>query len=78
MHPFHPLRGQQFDLIEVRQCWGLERVYYHDEQGRLARMPAEWTTAVEPDPYVVVSAGRSLFRVGDLLRLVELIGATER
>jgi hypothetical protein len=28
---------------------------------------------VGPDPFVVVAAGRALFRVDDLLRLIELL-----
>ncbi|WP_208461047.1 DUF5372 family protein, partial [Paraburkholderia mimosarum] len=28
-HPFHPLRGQEFVLLERRCAWGEERVYFH-------------------------------------------------
>ena len=46
---------------------------YHDEQGRLRAVPAMWTSVVEPDPFVTLAAGRSLFRVVDLLRLADLL-----
>jgi len=36
-------------------------------------MPAAWTDVVEPDPFLVVSAGRSNFRIDDLLALVALV-----
>jgi hypothetical protein len=33
-------------------------------------MPASWTDVQGPDPYTVLAAGRSHFRVEDLRRLV--------
>ena len=74
-HPFHPLFGREFVLVTLRRSWGEERVYFHDEHGRDVSLPAHWTSAIEPDPFVRVSAGRSLFRVEDLLGLRRLIEA---
>lgn len=72
-HPFHPLFGREFDLLTYRHNWGEDRVIFHDESGELTSMPAAWTNAVADDPFVVVSAGRSYFRVTDLCALVELL-----
>ncbi len=72
-HPFHPLYGQEFALIERRSAWGEERVYFHDDSGRLRRIAAAWTNAAGPDPFDMVSGGRSHFRIDDLLQLVALI-----
>uniref|UniRef100_UPI0028C3DE11 DUF5372 family protein n=1 Tax=Pseudoxanthomonas sp. TaxID=1871049 RepID=UPI0028C3DE11 len=72
-HPFHPLFGREFVLIERRNAWGEERVYFHDDTGRVRRLTAAWTSAVAADPFASVSAGRSHFRVDDLLHLVALI-----
>ncbi|HRJ25521.1 MAG TPA: DUF5372 family protein, partial [Thauera sp.] len=72
-HPFHPLFGREFVLIERRNAWGEERVYFHDDTGRVRRLTAAWTNAVAPDPFERVSAGRSHFRVDHLLHLVALI-----
>ena len=71
-HPFHPLCGNEFELVDRRRTWGEDRVYYQDG-GELKRMPAEWTSAAVADPFVVVSAGRALFRVDDLLELRRMI-----
>jgi hypothetical protein len=60
-----------------RQGWGEERVDYLDEQGRLRMIPASWTSLAAPDPFVVVSSGRSWFRVEDLLALSRLIEAID-
>lgn len=72
-HPFHPLHGREFALLEVRNTWGEERVYFHDEHGELRRLPATWTNVVGEDPFVAVSGGRSPLRADDLVRLVELV-----
>jgi hypothetical protein len=73
IHPFHPLYQRKFRLVTYRFNWGEDRVYFHDEEGRLSSLPAAWTSAVSPDPFVVVADGRSAFRVQDLLELVALL-----
>ena len=72
-HPFHPLRGREFDLLDFRQSWGEDWLYFHDDAGRLTSVRARWTDGGEADPFQQVAAGRSPFRVADLLRLAELI-----
>jgi hypothetical protein len=76
-HPYHPLFQQTFALIIYRQNWGEDRVWFEDGEGRLYSLPANWTDAAGPDPFVTMAAGRSLFRVADLLELAERIGAWE-
>jgi hypothetical protein len=70
---FHPLYGREFTLVERRSAWGEERVYFHDECGALRRLPAMWTSAAPADPFVEVAAGRSHFRIEDLLQLAALV-----
>lgn len=36
-------------------------------------MPVGWTDAAEPDVFVAISAGRSAFRVSDLVELALLV-----
>ena len=59
--------------MDYRQTWGEHRVYFLDDDGQLIAVPAAWTDAIEPDPFVVIAAGRSYFRFEDLVRLVEFI-----
>jgi hypothetical protein len=59
--------------VDRRTTWGEDRVYYHDETGRLRRLPAAWTSVAALSPFEVLSAGRSHFRIEDLLQLVALI-----
>ena len=72
-HPFHPLHGRTFPLVDCRQTWGEDRVYFHDDSGHLARLPLQWTDVVPDDPTVVVGAGRAHFRYHDLCRLADLL-----
>ena len=59
-------------MVDRRRAWGEDRVYYEDEGGEYRKIPAIWTTALGPDPYVLVSEGRSYFRVDHLLELCRL------
>jgi hypothetical protein len=72
-HPFHPLFGREFEAVTVRHNWGENRVYYHDEHGRLALIPTSWTSLGPSDPFIVAAHGRACFRVADLLRLAGMI-----
>jgi len=72
-HPFHPLFAQELELVKRRKNWRLDRVYYYDAAGALTTLPAEWTDLVTPDPFVIISAGRSSFHIDGLLALSELV-----
>ena len=61
--------------MTFRQNWSEDRIYFHDDDGRLTSVPTSWTSLCAADPFVVVSAGRSPFRAQDLRELVELIEA---
>jgi hypothetical protein len=72
-HPFHPLHGFRFELIEYHQAWGEDRVYFLDSAGQLQRLPAAWTDVEGEDPFVAVAGGRSPLRMAELLQLVDLV-----
>jgi hypothetical protein len=76
-HPYHPLFGREYKLVTYCHGWGSHRVYFHDDKGRLRKIPACWTDVVADDPFVVVAAGRSAFRVADLFSLADLIEALQ-
>jgi hypothetical protein len=73
-HPFHPWHARQFELVAYKNAWGEDRVYFYNEHQQLIGLPTSWTDVIAADPFVVVSAGRALFRAEDLLELVRLIG----
>ena len=72
-HPFHPLRGQTFEVLAVRNNWGGDRVSYLGGDGRLRTLPLEWTDVHAPDLVVTVGAGRAFFRADRLRQLRRLI-----
>ena len=75
IHPFHPLAGREFLFIALRQTWGEDRVFFYGEDGTVCSLPVAWTDAVPEDVFVTVAAGRSAFRVEDLVALSELVTA---
>ena len=72
-HPFHPLRGCRLALVTHRKNWGEDRVYFHDDEGRLRAIAASWTNFSLQDPFCKVAAGRCAFRFVDLRELVVLL-----
>ena len=40
---------------------------------RVSSVPASWTDVEGPDPFVAMSAGRSHFRVADLIELAAVL-----
>ena len=72
-HPFHPLSGKQFYLIEHRCIFTESFVYFHDGDGHLREIPAAWTDFVKSDAFVEMAAGRSQLHAGSLLELIDLI-----
>jgi hypothetical protein len=72
-HCFHPARGQKLALAMRKNNWGEDRVMYYNAQGRLCSMLASWTSLALQDAFSLASAGRSWFRVDDLLNLAALL-----
>jgi Family of unknown function (DUF5372) len=57
----------------VQQTWRQDRVFFFGDDGTLKSLPTSWTDVAEPDVFVVIAAGRSPFRVADLLALAEIV-----
>ena len=73
-HPFHPLHDQELEVVDLRHFQDGEYVYVDVGNGKVARLPEAWTSLGAQDPFVTISAGRSLFLIGDLQRLSRLVG----
>ena len=71
-HPFHPKKGQRFELIDCQRRWGKWRVYHLTEDGQQAFLPASWTDVGPKDPFVEQAQGRAIARVEDLLELAKM------
>src|SRR5438552_12274600 len=62
-HPFHPLAGNEYEMVARRHNWGEERLFYYDLEGRLKSFPANVTDMSPIDAFTQISCGRSAFRV---------------
>jgi hypothetical protein len=49
-------------------------VYFFNAKGKMQSISAGCTNAAGVDPFVEISAGRSFFRIEELMKLVELLG----
>jgi hypothetical protein len=76
-HPFHPLFGQELERASGPPQESHRWVWFHTAEGRLSPIPLNFTDLVDPDPFVVVSAGRAHLGVKEMLRLVELLSEME-
>jgi Family of unknown function (DUF5372) len=67
------LCGREFEVVTYRKNWGDERVYVRASDDQLLSLPVAWTSIGVASPFVVIAAGRSLFRFEDLLELNRLL-----
>jgi len=72
-HPFHPLSGKHFDLLEYRHIYNESYVSFHDDCGQLRVIPAIWTDFVKMDAFVEMAAGTSPLHAACLLELANLV-----
>jgi hypothetical protein len=72
-HPFHPLSGRQLVCVGERYNRYGTRLLLRVDEDHFCSVPRQWTDAVAPDPEVVLSEGRGVLRVADLLELAGLV-----
>jgi hypothetical protein len=72
-HPFHPLFDRELEIVDRRHFQDEEYVYVDIGNGEVARLPDVWTSLGPADPFIAISAGRSIFLVKDLVRLSRLV-----
>ena len=76
-HPFHPLHGREFELVEIASVMGVGLVHYTADDGALRIIRQAFTSVAAVDPFTRVAAGRSAFRVSDLLALAALLDSLD-
>ncbi|HZS56826.1 MAG TPA: DUF5372 family protein [Bryobacteraceae bacterium] len=77
-HPFHPLFGRELEIFAPKEYVGERRLCYLDERQRVHEIPLDWTDLAPADPVLAIAAGKTLFRVADLLELAKLIELLKR
>ncbi|MBK5291394.1 MAG: hypothetical protein JJE04_06950 [Acidobacteriia bacterium] len=74
-HPFHPLRGQRFQVLKVRRIAGIDTLLLRELDRGSFSIAREWTDWADPSPYG--SLGLSPRRL-DADSLFELASLLER
>ena len=73
VHPFHPFRGQRFEVLKTRCVSGVETlIVRHSERGTCAVARA-WTDWAEPDPHWAPDVANPAFDFASLLQLALLV-----
>jgi hypothetical protein len=65
--------GAEYELVTRKLTWGEDRVFYYDPGGKLKSLLTNVTDVSSKDAFDRISAGRSAFRVDDLLELRRLL-----
>ena len=50
-HPFHPLRGQRFQVLKARRIAGIDTLLLRELDRGTFSIAREWTDWVDPSPY---------------------------
>jgi Family of unknown function (DUF5372) len=58
--------------VTRKLTWGEDRVFYYETDGRLKSLMTNVTDVIARDAFERISAGRSAFRIDDLLELRRL------
>jgi hypothetical protein len=74
-HPFHPLRGQRFQVLKTRRVAGIETLLLRDLAHGSFSVARDWTDRA--DPTVSETLGLPLQRL-DAESLLELAAFVER
>ena len=77
-HPFSPLKGKRFEVIEHMITWGEDRVLCIDENGETRLLMTSWTDYLPVEPFIAVSNGTVDFRYDDLKLLSQMLKGTKK
>jgi len=72
-HQFHPLFGRQLRCVGKRSNLQGDRLLLQTDDGAIWPLPPQWTDLVSIDPEVVVSNGRALLLVSNLMDLASTV-----
>ena len=73
IHPFSPLKGKTYKVIERNTAWCEDRLLCSGENGEICRILTAWTDYLPPDAFVEQSKGRADFTFEGLVELAEFM-----
>ena len=76
-HPFHPFRGQRFQVLKQRRVAGIDTLILRDATRGSFAVPVQWSDRAAPEAYERLGSPRrlGLDTLCDLVELIELLTA---
>ncbi len=72
-HPFHPLKNQEFEFINIKQTWGQDRIFFRDSEGKIVSTSTTWTDYYEESPFVKQAQGRAILDFENMKELSHML-----
>jgi len=72
-HPFHPLRGQRFEVLKERRTGGVDTLLLRELDRGTFSIAREWTDWADPSPYCSLGLPPRRLDPDSLLELAALL-----
>ena len=72
-HPFHPLRGQRFQVLKARRIAGIDTLLLRELDRGTFSIAREWTDWADPSPYDSLGLPRRRVDANLLFELTKLV-----
>ena len=72
-HPFHPLRGQRFQVLKARRIAGIDTLLLRELDRGTFSIAREWTDWADPSPYFSLDFPPRRLDAGLLFELAALL-----
>src|SRR5258708_10768505 len=72
-HPFHPLRGQRFEVLKVRRLAGVDTLILRELERGTFSVAREWTDWADPSAYDLLALPLQRLEANSLFELVTLL-----
>jgi hypothetical protein len=72
-HPFHPLRGQRFQVLKTRHIGGVDTLILRELARGSFSVAREWTDWADPSPYDAFGLPPLRLNADSLLELAVLL-----
>lgn len=72
-HPFHPLRGQRFEVLKQRRVAGVDTLILRELQRGTFSVAREWTDWADPSLYDALGFSPQRLNADSLFELVDLL-----
>jgi hypothetical protein len=72
-HPFHPLTGQSFPILQGKRISGIDTLFLRGSDRGTFAVPREWTDQADPSPLAALGLPPTILEARCLLTLVGLL-----